>query len=269
MTFRPGSICLAAALWAALCVSAPADPPPAAREAQIVFLGEAHDNPGHHARQAEWVAALEPQVLVFEMLTEDQARQVTPEVRRDAEELAKVLDWDASGWPDFAMYFPIFEAAPEAEVLGAGVPREGLDALMEGGLAAAAGVSGARFGLADPLPEDQQVARMDLQRAAHCDALPEDMLPTMVDVQRLRDAALAEAALQALERTGGPVAVITGNGHARTDWGAPALVQRAAPSVVVFALGQGEASRAPEGSFSQVADAEPVDRGDPCDAFKR
>jgi hypothetical protein len=37
------------------------------------------------------------------------------------------------------------------------------------------------------------------------------------------------------------VVIITGNGHARTDWGVPALLAVAAPDVTVFALGQFEA----------------------------
>ena len=75
---------------------------------------------------------------------------------------------------------------------------------------------------------------------AHCDALPEDMLPGMVAVQRLRDAVLARAVVRAMDDTGGPVAVITGNGHARRDWGMPAMLARAAPDLDVWVLGQTE-----------------------------
>ena len=68
--------------------------------------------------------------------------------------------------------------------------------------------------------------------------------------------------------TGGPVVVITGNGHARTDWGAPHYVSKAAPGVRVFALGQGEAGKPPEGDFAAVVDGPAVDRGDPCEALR-
>lgn len=110
--------------------------------------------------------------------------------------------------------------------------------------------------------------------AAHCDALPIEMLPMMVDIQRLRDARLAETALSAYADLGGPVVVITGNGHARRDWGAPALVERAAGEVTVAALGQGETSGdaegmdAPDGSFDLVEDAAPAERDDPCEDFQ-
>jgi uncharacterized iron-regulated protein len=41
-----------------------------------------------------------------------------------------------------------------------------------------------------------------------------------------------------LRETGGPVAVITGVEHARTDIGAPALLRLAKPDVTVLSIGQ-------------------------------
>jgi uncharacterized iron-regulated protein len=140
---------------------------------------------------------------------------------------------------------------------------------MENDVATVAGAEvAAQFGLTDALPPDQQTAREALQKAAHCDALPDEMLPMMVTVQRLRDAMLADAALAALEETGGPVIVITGNGHARKDWGAPFYITAAAPDIVVFSLGQGEAGQMPDGGFDLLMDGPAVDRGDPCEAFR-
>lgn len=241
----------------------------AAETAQIVFLGEQHDNPGHHALQAEWTSVLEPKALVFEMLTQYQAGSVTSQNRGSEKELAITLNWEDSGWPDFSMYYPIFAAAPDAEIFGAGVPRKQVRQLMELPLNEAFGeLDATRFGLDKPLSDVQQAGREDLQRRAHCDALPSNLLPMMVSVQRLRDAFLARSALDALDQTGGPVLVITGNGHARTDWGAPSLVTTAAPEITVFALGQGEGGNAPEGVFNLAQDGPTVDRGDPCDAFK-
>nr|WP_254702114.1 ChaN family lipoprotein [Roseivivax sp. THAF30] len=237
--------------------------------ADVVFLGEQHDNPAHHARQAELVAEIAPTALVFEMLTPDQASGITPELVADEAALGEALDWAGSGWPDFTMYYPIFAAAPEAAFYGAAVPREDARRASEIGMVEAFGQGADRFGLPEPLPADEQEARQALQAEAHCDALPEEMLPVMVDIQRLRDAKIAEAALDALEAEGGPVVVITGNGHARPDWGAPALIARAAPDVRMATLGQAEegAPPLPEG-FDRIETAPAVDRGDPCAAFR-
>lgn len=243
--------------------------PAAAAKSSVVFLGEQHDNPAHHAVQAQWVAALGPTAIVFEMLTDAQASAVSDENRRDATVLEAALGWEAAGWPDFDMYFPIFEAAPEAFIFGAGVPRERLRDLMAEDLQAVAGADlSERFALDIPLDAEEQIARETLQREAHCNALPEELMPRMVSVQRLRDAVLADRALEALSRHGAPVVVITGNGHARMDWGAPALLKIAAPDVAVYALGQSEAGQGPSGVFDSLTDGPAVDRGDPCDAFK-
>ena len=67
------------------------------------------------------------------------------------------------------MYFPIFAAAPGAQVFGAGLTRDEAGAAMQGGFDAAMGGETAIYGLDVPLPEDQQMAREALQMAAHCD----------------------------------------------------------------------------------------------------
>ncbi|WP_292292790.1 ChaN family lipoprotein [Marivita sp.] len=236
--------------------------------ADVVFLGELHDNPAHHARQAEYVAELDPAALVFEMLTPAQADRVTPELIADASALEAALGWNESGWPDFSMYYPIFAAAPEAAYYGAAVPRDTARQAMADGMASAFRGDAEAYGLTDPLPEAQQAAREALQLSAHCDALPEDMLPVMVEIQRLRDAELAYSAVQAVEAHGGPVVVITGNGHARMDWGAPTYLMAAEPGLRIASLGQGEDGDPPSGEFDLVETAPAVDRGDPCDAFR-
>lgn len=234
----------------------------------VLILGEVHDNPAHHAVQAERVAAIQPRAIVFEMLTEAQAAQVTPALRVDEAALADALDWQESGWPAFSMYYPIFAAAPEAAIHGAHVPRDAARSVAEGGLAEAFGPEAARYGLTRALPDEEQAAREALQMEAHCNALPEDILPGMVAVQRLRDAVLARAVVQAMEATGGPVAVITGNGHARRDWGIPAYLAEVAPDLEVRVLGQTEEERPLDGGFDEVISAPAVDRPDPCAAFQ-
>ncbi len=237
--------------------------------ADVVLLGEFHDNPAHHVIQAELVARLQPAALVFEMLTKAQGELVTPGLRADKDALEQALGWAESGWPDFAMYHPIFSAAPAAQVFGAMVPRSAARAAMERGLADAFGAEAARFGLTTPLEDAEQALRERLQFEAHCEAMPAEILPGMVNIQRLRDARLAQAVVHALAQTGGPVVVITGNGHARGDWGVPRYLRRVIPDATLFVLGQSEGGVAPPGAFDAVIDAAPVDRPDPCEAFRK
>lgn len=239
------------------------------RAADIVILGERHDNPAHHEWQTKLIAALAPAGLAFEMIPrakEDAANAA----RAEGVDLGAALDWAGSGWPDWAMYRPIFEAAPAARIAGGGAPRETLRAAAKDGAAAAFGAEAARFGLDAPLAPATAEAMLEEQAEAHCGALPDAMLPGMVEVQRLRDAAFAAAALRLVEDGRGPVALITGNGHARADRGAPAYLRRAAPDLRALSVGMievtGESAAGAE-PFDFTIHTAPHDRGDPCAAL--
>jgi len=241
----------------------------AMRAAPVVLLGEVHDNPAHHQLQARAVAAQGPAALVFEMLTPEQAARATPNLRADPAALGAALEWAQSGWPDFAMYAPIFAAAPQARIYGGALDRAAVRRAMTEGAAAVFGAEAARYGLDQPLGTQDQAAREVLQQEAHCNALPPEMLPGMVAAQRLRDAALARAVVQALAETGGPVAVITGTGHVRRDHGIPAALALAAPELSVLAVGQLEADPGADAPFDLWVVTDPVDRPDPCAAFRK
>lgn len=119
--------------------------------ADVVVLGEVHDNPVHHANQARAVAAIAPRALVFEMLTPAQVAAL-PADRADAAALARALGWADSGWPDFALYFPIFAAAPTARIYGGNLPRDVVRQAVKTGAAGAFGAGAARYGLDLPCP---------------------------------------------------------------------------------------------------------------------
>jgi uncharacterized iron-regulated protein len=234
--------------------------------ADVVILGEFHDNPTHHAHQARAVATLAPKALVFEMLTPEAASKM-PDTLPDAATLGQIFGWEAAGWPDFSMYYPIFAAAPTARVYGAEVPRTEARRAIKDGPIAVFGPEAAAYGLTDPLPPDDQSAREAEQAKAHCDALPPDLLPAMVDVQRLRDAALARAVVQAMADTGGPVVVITGNGHARRDQGLAQPLARVAPDLSVLAIAQFEEKAPAAPPFDLWLLTPTIPRDDPCAAF--
>ncbi|MFN4131262.1 MAG: ChaN family lipoprotein [Paracoccaceae bacterium] len=234
------------------------------QRADVVVLGEVHDNPEHHINQARAVFSLTPKAVIWEQLSAEAARKVPTDLG-DMSAVARALGWADSGWPDFQMYYPIFVAARSARHYGAEVPRDlARQSVTEGALA----VMPDGQGLARELPEAEQAAREAEQMAAHCDAMPADLLPGMVQAQRLRDAYLAQAVLLALEEVGPPVAVITGSGHARTDWGLPAVLAGAAPDVSVLSVGQLEGEAPEDAPFDLWVVTEPVERDDPCAAFR-
>lgn len=223
--------------------------------ADVLILGEVHDNEQHHRTQALAVGLMKPKALVFEMLTEDQAQTA----RSDA---AKA--WADSGWGDFDLYAPIFKAAAQAAIYGANLPRGQVKEAVAQGAAKSFGAEAALYGLAEALSPDDQAAREAEQAAAHCNALPPDLLPGMVQAQRLRDAALARAVVQAMAETGGPVVVITGSGHARKDQGVPSVLALAAPSLSVVSVGQLESDPGPDAPYDFWIVTPPQPRDDPC-----
>lgn len=239
----------------------------------VAILGEVHDNAGHHLNQAAAVAALKPRALVFEMLTPDQAARITPALRADPVALGEAIGWAEAGWPDFALYAPIFAAAPDAVVMGAALPRDELRAVMEMGAERYFGVDAAGFGIDQPLPPDLQAQLEAEAQASHCNALPEAALPAIVEGQRLRDAAFARAVMRARKITGGPVVLITGSGHARTDRGVPAMLRKAAPGLRLVSIGQLEHSEGAPVEAAQPFDfwivTDPAPREDPCAVFAK
>lgn len=233
----------------------------------IYLLGERHGSPIHHANQAAVTAKINPRALIFEMLSPAQVASAKDVSLNDADALEKAFDWNATGWPDFALYAPIFAAAPSAVLYGAAVPISQIRDAMQLGAAGAFEGDAKRFGLDLALDQDEQDTRETYQAEAHCNALPAEMLPGMVEVQRLRDVEFSRVALAALEATGGPVVVITGNGHARRDWGMPVYLTAAAPESATVAIGQ-LATPPSEPVFDHWMLSEPVkDEEDPCAAF--
>ncbi|MDG1168755.1 MAG: ChaN family lipoprotein [Sulfitobacter sp.] len=238
--------------------------------ADIVILGEIHDNGAHHAGQARLMAKIAPKAVVFEMLTPQMAGVVNISGRSEMRALDDAIGWGAAGWPDIALYQPVFEALGDATVIGAAAPRDTVRAAFAQGAAAVFGADAARFGLANPLPAAQQEARRVLQFEAHCQAMPLEMMDGIIEAQRLRDAQFSAAALRALADHGAPVVVITGNGHARRDWAMPFVIAQAAPDVATYSIGFVEApSDADDPRFDATIITKAAPRDDPCAAFSK
>ncbi|MCI4662608.1 MAG: ChaN family lipoprotein [Neomegalonema sp.] len=250
-------------------------------QAQVVVIGEIHDNPAHHAVQAALVAALDRSVgvsgIVFEMIAENDEAQVNAHRESGAPDAALVSLVDWSGWPDFSLYAPIFEAAPQARIYGGAIPRQELRSMVRKPADIGTLPIAARYGLDQPLSEEEQAAREAGQIEAHCNAIPPHVAPLLVAMQRLRDAKLADAALRSVDDADGNgiTVVITGSGHADKSRAAPFMIATARPSVTVFSLGAAERAAGASkdqgiasAAFDAIAFAPSVDRPDPCAALK-
>ena len=210
-----------------------------------VALGEQHGNPRHHEIQAALleglVAAGRSPAVAFEMLDRrhqeavDRLRQAHP---GDVDALAAAVDWDASGWPAWELYRPVFRAAYQLRlpILAANLDRREVRDLAREGWDALAPETARALGPPPELPRAQGDAMAATLRRSHCDLLPEAMVPGMQRVQQARNALLARALADGVARAGSAV-LITGNGHARTDRGAPWALSVMQPELTSLAVG--------------------------------
>lgn len=243
--------------------------------AGVVVLGELHDNPVHHARQARLVRALDPGGVAFEMVpaASEEGIAVFLEQGGARGEIGPAIGWERLGWPDWGLYAPVFRAAGDAYIAGGGPAGSELREAIERGAAVAWGAGAGRLGLDRPLAAETERRLVREMMAAHCDEIPRALARGMVEAQRFKDARLAKAALRALERGGGGQAVLmTGNEHARTDRGVPEYIRRLAPEVAVRSVGMIElpagadpAETAAGLPYDYVWFSEPRERGDPCE----
>lgn len=247
------------------------------READIVLLGELHDNPHHHARRAALLARMAgPVSVVAEHLPRGAAPTLAAD--SDAETLRRALEasgFDAKGWR-WPMHEPLFRAIAHAGIAlrGGNLERDAARRVAREGLGALPAEL-ARWVDAAPLDAAARMAlEQDLVRG-HCGHLSAARLPAMVAAQRGRDAAVAETLLsvsgQALAASETRRAILlAGNGHVRLDYGVPTLLARLRPGARVLTIGFLETPlESPAGPRPyDIAWATPAARrDDPCKAF--
>lgn len=241
-------------------------------DADFVLLGETHDNPHHHAAQAAllrtMVAAGRRPAVVWEMVRRDRQPALDAwaagPMADDPEGFASAAEWEAGGWPDFALYRPIVEVAIHTglPMIAGALEADPTRAVAGEGLSAIGPDRSADWGLADPIPAAVREAHLDSVFEGHCRLVPRDHLGRMVTVQVARDASMAAALLGHAD---GAV-LIAGRGHVRTDIGVPVFLRRLAPDARVVSVGLSEGDA--EGRFDYRRAFPSPDRADPCLALR-
>ena len=178
-----------------------------------VLLGEKHDNPDHHALQAEILRALvaKKPLVAFEMFdlesqaAIDESRRLAP---RDAARLAAAVSWEKSGWPAWSGYAPVAQVALDADlpIIATGISRTRMRAAVKDGVPP--------LDTGEPLSAEDERSLTEELRSDHCGKLPESMLPRMIQIQRARDTSMARALAAAPNGV-----LIAGAGHTRRDRG--------------------------------------------------
>ncbi len=180
--------------------------------ADVVLLGERHDDPAHqreHARVVQQLAARGQLAAgAIEMAEQGSSTAGLPRLA-EAADVRAALHWKEEAWP-WSAYGPAIMAAVAAgvPVLGANLPRERIRAAMQ---------DAALDAMLDPAA---LAAQREAVRTGHCDLLPARQLDPMVRVQVARDRAMASTVERALV-PGRTVLLLAGAGHVDPRLGVP------------------------------------------------
>ena len=211
--------------------------------ARFVLLGEIHDNPDHHRLQARLIDGLVSKgrrpAIVFEMIPANLQPELDRHVKggvREASKLGKALRWEERGWPDWAIYQPIAEAALQAALplkaggLGADVQK----ALAKGEQSPIYTQTMKDLDLARPIKPEAVEAEAHEIKEGHCNLLPAAAVEPMIKMQRALDASLAKAMASAGAADG--AVLIAGAGHVRNDWAVSHLIRQNLPDATVVSV---------------------------------
>ena len=252
---------------------------------RFVLLGERHDNPDHHRLQARILEGLlragRRPTVVLEMLELEQQASVDQYLARSdatAAGFGAALSWQATSWPPFVEYQPIFEVALPAKLkIAAGnIAHATARRLVKEGLSALPAERVQALRLAEPFPEPLAASLADELRASHCGHLPERLLGPMALAQHARDAQMATVMLTAGASDG--ALLIAGAGHARQDRGVPYYLKLAAPDATSVSVAMQEVAHGVEEAQAYGFESQAFDyvwftpRGsdeDPCAAFTK
>ena len=247
----------------------PTRPGATPRVAELLLLGEVHDNAAQHALRAQTLSDLLARgarpALLMEQFDRERQHDIDHLLRHNAEHgvdpqatieaLAEL--GDRSGW-DWNFYRPYLRLALQYRlpIIAANVAREQARAVMRQGLAAQ--------GFDADVPADIASAHTAAIEASHCGMVSAGLAATMALAQVARDQFMARLVQAHAERG---VVLLAGNGHVRKDLGVPRWLThtvRAQTRVIGF-LEPGDDR--PEG-FDQVIVTPAQARQDPCAAMR-
>ena len=190
------------------------------RDAQVIALGEQHDQIAHHQWEAQTVQQLAAQqrlsALVIEMAPAGGSTAGLPATASE-DQVQQALHWQSGsaggGWP-WKDYGPMVMNAVRAgvPVLGGNLPRAQMKQTM----------GEARYD--SHLPAAGWQLQLDAIKDGHCGLLPESQFAPMARIQLARDESMAKitaAAVQQQTQAGQAVLLVAGRGHVRSDIGVP------------------------------------------------
>ncbi|MCU7939519.1 MAG: ChaN family lipoprotein [gamma proteobacterium symbiont of Bathyaustriella thionipta] len=231
--------------------------------AQVILLGETHDNARHHQLQAQFISYLtennQPPAVAFEMLNQNQQSIInsfeanqyasdgnshfgsTRSGEKNTQLFADKINWQESGWPEWPYYHPVFYQTinNKLPIIAANLDLKQIRKVIKEGSQT---LSQEYQDLLNKYQYDEALKKELEQevQSAHCDMLPEKMLSPMLLGQQTRDIAMTQAIQSTLLKyntaTKAQIVLIAGSGHTRTDYGIPFYLQQENPELRLISI---------------------------------
>ncbi len=246
-------------------------------QANIILLGEQHDNPVHHKIQQEILERLGEQgrlsSVVFEQIDWTEQGVLSQLTSQNLAGLPEKLQWAKSGWPDYSLYEPLIATAVKynAKVIAGGLPKNRLELLYKQGYEGAfTAPEVERLQVRKPIDAERTGLLLREIVEGHCKMISDEQAAKMIPIQRARDAALIRG-YQNEASIDGVSVFILGSGHARKEFGVPTLLKMTHPKAKVWSVGMQEAGAEPfpQGGFDKIFITERYERPDPCEGMKQ
>ena len=256
-------------------------------KADVVLLGEIHDNPQHHEYQQKLLKAritsssrpsLMPALMMEQLNADDQptldfalANRDRGAALSDATKLIKFADWKT--------YQPFISIAVDNKlpVIAANVSNQKLQPVIWRGYSAYDDGELKRLMVEEVWSESRQKYLVTHMGGAHCGQLRDELRAGLTRSQRLRDAMMVDTAVASISR--GVVAIV-GSSHARRDIGLPLYFAARDPKAHILSVAFVEVSpgvtdpktyasdsATGEAPFDVIWFTPRVERADPCADF--
>jgi uncharacterized iron-regulated protein len=249
-------------------------------KANVLLLGETHDNPQHHELQQKMLNAriasgARPALLMEQLDVDSQPALDAALSGSDHDETLKAVT-GLIKFTDWKFYRPFLVTAVDNKlpVIAANISNRQLQPVIWHGFSAFDADTLKRMAVEQVWSESRQKYMLTHMGGAHCGQLRDSLREGLTRGQRLRDAMMADSAVSSIGR--GVVAIV-GSSHARRDVGVPLYLAARDPSAHIFSIGFVEVipgRNAPETYESESASGDaPFDviwfttrvaRTDPC-----
>jgi uncharacterized iron-regulated protein len=248
--------------------------------ANVLLLGEIHDNPQHHELQqkllnARIASGARPALMMEQLNAESQpaldqalAGGKRDEVLSSVTKLIKFTDWK------FYRPFLVIAVDNKLPVIAANISNQQLQPVIWNGFAAYDAGDLKRLAVEQVWSESREKYLVRNMGGAHCGQLKDELRAGLSRSQRLRDALMADSAMSSIGRG---IVGIVGSSHARRDIGLPLYFAARAPLARIFSIGFVEVhprktdpgtyevdSATGEAPFDVIWFTPRVDRPDPC-----